>query len=92
MASTTKTLSMGPETHEVPVSMFKDNRQRVCEALTKVPTVLENSIVLLEGGDNVPLYNTDVDYLFKQVRCVLWFSYLTFLRFIIPKLYSFAIY
>lgn len=58
---------MGPDTHSIPVSMFKENRQRVCDALKKETKVYEQSIILLEGGHELSLYNTDVDYLFRQV-------------------------
>lgn len=62
-----KTINMGPNTHGVPVSMFKENRERVCAALLKHPGVSTESLVVLQGGDSLPLYNTDVDYVFRQV-------------------------
>lgn len=61
-------LSMGEKTYSVPVSMFRDNRNRVCDALKqKGETVVENAVILLKGGEALPHYNTDVDYLFVQV-------------------------
>lgn len=69
-------LNMGPNTHSVPVSMFKDNRERVMAELKKQSDVSDNSYVLLQGGDSINLYNTDVEYVFKQV------SFCRFLLFI----------
>lgn len=60
-------LNMGPNTHPVPVSMFKDNRDRVIAELRKHSDVSDNSYVLLQGGDSINLYNTDVEYVFRQV-------------------------
>ncbi|XP_023173736.2 xaa-Pro dipeptidase [Drosophila hydei] len=57
--------------HAVPMSLFKNNRNKVCKS------ILDNSqeslklgsgqlIILLEGGKDQSLYNTDVDYVFRQ--------------------------
>lgn len=62
----TATINMGHDTHTIPLSMFKDNRQRVCEALKNESVVAKSALIVLEGGDTLPLYNTDVDYLFQQ--------------------------
>lgn len=62
---------MGPGTYAIPVSMFKENRLRVVSELLKTENAGENSYVLLQGGDNISLYNTDVDYVFRQVRMCL---------------------
>ncbi|KAG4069734.1 hypothetical protein HA402_008572 [Bradysia odoriphaga] len=59
-------LNMGPNTHSVPVSMFKDNRERVAAELRKQNDVTGNAYVLLQGGDSINLYNTDVEYVFRQ--------------------------
>lgn len=64
------TINMGPGTYAVPVSMFKENRLRVIAELRKQQNVGDNSYVLLQGGDNISLYNTDVDYIFRQVSFV----------------------
>lgn len=59
---------MGPKTLAVPMSMFKDNRSKLVTALKGANSNgVANSIVLLEGGDNISLYDTDVDYVFRQV-------------------------
>lgn len=60
---------MGPGTYEIPLSLFRENRLRVCDALKqKHPqTINDKTFALLQGGDAISLYNTDVEYLFKQV-------------------------
>lgn len=66
-----QTISMGPGTHAVPVSLFRGNRLRVCDALKALPEpglIDENTFVLLQGGDSISWYNTDVEYVFKQVN------------------------
>lgn len=63
------TIDMGPGTHAIPVSLFRDNRLRVCAALKAIPNVADdNTFILLQGGDSINLYNTDVEYLFRQVK------------------------
>jgi len=59
-------LNMGTNTHSIPVTMFRDNRERVMSALKKQNDVSDNSYVLLQGGDGINLYNTDVEYVFRQ--------------------------
>lgn len=65
-----QTISMGPGTYAIPVSLFRDNRSRVCDALKALPnqTVDETTFILLQGGDAINWYNTDVEYAFKQVN------------------------
>lgn len=62
------TINMGPGTHAIPLSLFRDNRNRVCTELKKNPLLDESSFVLLEGGKSIPFYDTDTDYVFRQVR------------------------
>lgn len=77
------TIDMGPGTHAIPVSLFRDNRLRVCAALKAIPNVSDdNTFILLQGGDSINLYNTDVEYLFRQVSVL--FKHTLFL-----KLYAF---
>lgn len=61
-----RTINMGPDTHAVPLSMFRENRERVCDGLRARPDVLPEALILLQGGDSIPLYNTDVEYVFRQ--------------------------
>lgn len=63
-----RTINMGPNTHAVPVALFAENRARVSDALLARPDadVPANALILLQGGDSLPLYNTDVEYVFRQ--------------------------
>lgn len=65
------TLDMGPQTLAIPLSLFRDNRLRVCTAIKAIPNVCDdNAFVLLQGGDSINLYNTDVEYHFRQVSAI----------------------
>lgn len=65
--SSGRTINMGPNTLAIPLEMFRENRDRVCASLEAETTVVKDALVFLAGGDSIPLYNTDVDYLFRQV-------------------------
>lgn len=57
------TWSMGPGTLQVPLSLFSKNRKRLAELLKS------GQVVVLQGGDEVSFYDTDVQYnTFRQVR------------------------
>lgn len=60
---------MGPHTFAVPMATFKENRERVADALVEANPGKQfaNSIILLQGGSDISLYDTDVDYVFRQV-------------------------
>lgn len=60
-------IDMGPNTYAIPVSLFRENRLRVCDALKNGLDVQQNSFILLKGGESINLYNTDVEYVFRQV-------------------------
>ncbi|KAM3961517.1 dipeptidase C [Aphomia sociella] len=62
----TLTWSMGPGTYEVPLSLFATNRQRLADKL------VSGQIVLLQGGDNINHYDTDVEYVFRQEAYFTW--------------------
>ncbi|GAB0090065.1 hypothetical protein DMENIID0001_047260 [Sergentomyia squamirostris] len=65
---------MGPETHAIPMEMYRENRERVMKALKGAhPTIKQGSLVLLQGGQDKSLYDTDVDYVFRQES---YFTYL----------------
>lgn len=66
---------MGPGTHAIPLSLFRDNRNRVCTELKKNSSVDERSFVLLEGGDTLGFYDTDTNYVFRQVRAIYGYIY-----------------
>ena len=53
---------MGPGTLEVPLAMFAENRRRLASQLPS------DTIVVMQGGDDIPFYETDTQYLFRQVR------------------------
>lgn len=61
---------VGPQTLSIPMSMFKENREKVVNALKASGKVSKpaDTYILLQGGDNLSLYDTDVDYVFRQVR------------------------
>lgn len=65
MAETT--IGMGPGTYAIPLSLFRDNRNRVCTELKRNPSVDASTFILLQGGDIIPFYDTDTDYVFRQV-------------------------
>ncbi|KAJ9586246.1 hypothetical protein L9F63_020108 [Diploptera punctata] len=60
--------SLGEHTLLVPNALFAENRRRLCERLKKNSLLPPKSFILLQGGDSVSLYDTDVDYnYFRQV-------------------------
>ena len=66
-AATTRGLSMGPGTFEVPLELFQTNRVRLSERLRGL--TVGNAIVVLQGGSELPFYDTDTTYhVFRQVR------------------------
>lgn len=60
---------MGAGTHEIPVELFEQNRKRLADRL-RAREGLGNAIVLLQGGSDIPFYDTDTTYIFRQVRRV----------------------
>ncbi|KAK6624514.1 hypothetical protein RUM44_011373 [Polyplax serrata] len=62
--------SMGENTLKIPMVLFAENRKRLCRKLkVKVP---KGAIVLLQGGDSLNLYSTDVEYVFRQEPYFNW--------------------
>lgn len=66
---------MGLNTHAIPMALFRDNRAKVTNELQRVNKFGEQSkpFILLQGGDNISHYDTDVDYVFRQES---YFTYL----------------
>lgn len=65
-----KMYQVGQHTLAIPMSMFKENREKVVNALKasgKI-SVPSDTYILLQGGDDLSLYDTDVNYLFRQVK------------------------
>nr|XP_026493897.1 xaa-Pro dipeptidase [Vanessa tameamea] len=58
--------SMGPGTLEVPLSLFAKNRQRLAEKLQS------GQVVVLQGGDSISHYDTDIEYVFRQEAYFTW--------------------
>lgn len=62
--------SLGEGTLQVSMDLFALNRNRLCKSLKELPQTPKNSVVILQGGQGVPRYCTDVEYLFRQVFLV----------------------
>lgn len=58
---------MGSKTLSIPMTLFRENRLKVATALKNAPRVDDKAVVFVAGGDNISLYDTDVDYVFRQV-------------------------
>lgn len=69
------TWSMGPGTYEVPLRLFAKNRQRLAEKLQK------GQVVVLQGGEDISHYDTDVQYVFRQASA-LYFVIFLFVYFV----------
>ena len=59
--------SQGEGTLQVPMDLFALNRDRLCKNLRQLPKLQKNSVVVLQGGQGIPRYCTDVEYVFRQV-------------------------
>lgn len=57
----------GEHTLRVPMSLFKGNRNRLINMLKKTSGLPEGAFVVLQGGDDVPFNDTDVNFEFRQV-------------------------
>ncbi|XP_026330800.1 xaa-Pro dipeptidase-like, partial [Hyposmocoma kahamanoa] len=57
---------LSPRTPKVPSSLFKENQKRLASQLKS------GQIVVLQGGEDIPYYNTDVEYLFRQEGYFTW--------------------
>ncbi|TMW49509.1 hypothetical protein DOY81_005399 [Sarcophaga bullata] len=67
------TFQMGPQTHAVPMALFRKNREKVLGALRESSAVEKGSFVLLEGGKEVSFNDTDINLPFRQES---YFQYL----------------
>ncbi|XP_050498336.1 xaa-Pro dipeptidase-like [Diabrotica virgifera virgifera] len=63
------TLTMGPHTLEIPPILYETNRKRLVERLKKV---IANSVVLLQGGSEISVYDSDTSYIFRQEAYFNW--------------------
>lgn len=62
----------GSHTLVVPMVMFKQNRDRLCERLRKNDKVPKGAIVLLQGGEADTRYCSDNEPLFRQESFFHW--------------------
>lgn len=77
MAETTerktyKMLSMGPNTLEFSTVVFELNRIRLRDRLKSVKNLPKNSFVVLQGGSDISVYDSDTNYLFRQEGYFQW--------------------
>ncbi|RUS69476.1 hypothetical protein EGW08_022760, partial [Elysia chlorotica] len=66
------TYSRGEHTHEVPMELFKQNRQRLCDRLRAGGKISKGSMVLLQGGAAGLRNDTDHELLFRQESYFHW--------------------
>ncbi|XP_054278394.1 xaa-Pro dipeptidase [Macrosteles quadrilineatus] len=65
----TRCFSMGPHTLSVPRELFSLNRRRLRDRLlTKTP----HAVVVLQGGKDSPVHDTDVSFVFQQESYFHW--------------------
>jgi len=64
--------SLGDHTLEVPFTLNKKNRDRLCERLKKNKDYEKGSIVVLEGGDSKTRYSSDTEIVFRQESYFQW--------------------
>uniref|UniRef100_U5EJJ7 Xaa-Pro dipeptidase n=1 Tax=Corethrella appendiculata TaxID=1370023 RepID=U5EJJ7_9DIPT len=64
---------MGNHTHAIPMSLFRENREKLCTELRRNERLDNKAVVLLQGGESMNLYDTDVEYVFRQES---YFTYL----------------
>lgn len=57
--------SQGLNTHKVPMALFKENRVKLGKAMQE-QGAKPDSIMLLKGGVDHHIHNSDVDYVFAQ--------------------------
>jgi len=57
---------MGEGTLQVPMSMHADNRARLCEALRARPEIDAGAVVFLQGGRELPVYDSDTNFGYRQ--------------------------
>ncbi|CAH0392193.1 unnamed protein product [Bemisia tabaci] len=64
--------SMGEHTFKVSMDLFELNRDRLVKELKKDGKCPENSVIVMKGGSGVSLYDTDIEYLFRQEGYFHW--------------------
>lgn len=66
------TFSMGLNTFKVPMSMHKENREKLLKRF-KTPEVPDSALMVFRGGDSKPIDDSDIEFVFKQES---YFQYL----------------
>ncbi|KAL6265645.1 hypothetical protein P5V15_002437 [Pogonomyrmex californicus] len=56
------------DTLKVPMSLFRDNRERLISRLRAKCESAMGTFVVLQGGVDVPFNDTDVNWPFRQIR------------------------
>ncbi|XP_052230326.1 xaa-Pro dipeptidase-like isoform X2 [Dreissena polymorpha] len=64
--------SRGTHTLVVPMQLFKENRERLCERLRKNSKIPSGAIVVLQGGEAVTRHCSDHEPLFRQESFFHW--------------------
>ncbi|XP_051787503.1 xaa-Pro dipeptidase [Erpetoichthys calabaricus] len=63
---------MGKDSLVVSMTLFAENRRRLCERLRVNPNVPRKSVVVLQGGEQTQRYCTDTDNIFRQESFFHW--------------------
>ena len=63
---------MGEHTHEIDSVLYTENRSRLVARLAADPKTPKGSVIVLEGGKQKNLYDTDVELLFRQESYFAW--------------------
>lgn len=58
---------MGNDTLSIPMELFSENRQKLCDRLKARDDVKAGALVILQGGEQSQRYCTDTDVVFRQV-------------------------
>ncbi|KAK3781327.1 hypothetical protein RRG08_018954 [Elysia crispata] len=64
--------SRGDHTHEVPMELFKQNRQSLCDRLRANTKISKGSMILLQGGIAEMRNDSDHELLFRQESYFHW--------------------
>lgn len=61
----------GNQTLSIPISLFAENRRRLCERL-RAKGLADGSVVFLQGGESQTRYCSDTEPLFRQESYFHW--------------------
>ncbi|XP_065582515.1 uncharacterized protein LOC136041708 isoform X1 [Artemia franciscana] len=65
--------SLGLRTLKIPLRLYEENRFRLCEKLKNIlGEKAVGAVVLLKGGDEVPIDATDITHVFRQESFFNW--------------------